>query len=209
MSENPTAPAPAPVTDAAPAPVVPSHPVTAPAPHTAGGKVLLAVTAALFVGWLGWLGYTALTKSREPIVSRAQAAGASVPVHAKISAAEPDKESMLLRPAANGGQLVTVLKGQADKPAFVVEVVEKLNANGPEAGTTIGVTNLPACAGFTGPGEYLLLLTRDGEATIDGRPAFTLVGQQRSPGADLEGVGPPVIYRWGPDVGKQVQRLFP
>jgi hypothetical protein len=169
--------------------------------------VFLAVTAVLFFGWLGWLGYTALTKSRAPTVSRAQVAAASVAVRAKLDAAEPDRESLLVRPAMNGGPSVNVLKGQAEKPAFVVEVLEKLHANGPEAGTKIGVTNLPACAGYTGPGEYLLLLNKDGEATLDGRPVYTVVGQQRSPGADLEGVGPPMIYKWSPDVEKQVPRV--
>lgn len=34
----------------------------------------LILTAAALVGWLGLLSYTALTKSRSPIVSQAQAA---------------------------------------------------------------------------------------------------------------------------------------
>ncbi len=202
MSDTPPAPAPNTNTTAAPAP----NPVPVAARHSVGGKVVLAVAAALFIGWLGWLGYTALTKSREPVVSRAQAAAAGVPVRAKLEAAEPDRESLLLRHTPNG-QVVTPLKGQADKPAFVVEVVENLHANGPAAGTKIGVTNLPACAGYTGPGEYLLLLNPDGDATLDGRPAYTLVGQQRSPGAEPDGA-PPMIYKWGDDVGKQVQRLY-
>ena len=170
------------------------------------GRVRLFIAAVLFIGWLGWLAVTALTKSREPVVSRAQAAAAGVPVRAKLEMAEPDRESLLLRHTPNG-QVVTPLKGQADKPAFVVEVVENLHANGPAAGTKIGVTNLPACAGYTGPGEYLLLLNPDGDATLDGRPAYTLVGQQRSPGAEPDGA-PPMIYKWGEDVGKQVQRLY-
>ena len=202
MSDTPPAPAPNTNTTAAPAP----NPVPVAARHSVGGKVVLAVAAALFIGWLGWLGYTALTKSREPVVSRAQAAAAGVPVRAKLEMAEPDRESLLLRHTPNG-RVVTPLKGQADKPAFVVEVVEKLHANGPAAGTKIGVTNLPACAGYTGPGEYLLLLNPDGDATLDGRPAYTLVGQQRSPGAEPDGA-PPMIYKWGDDVGKQVQRLY-
>lgn len=202
MSDTPPAPAPNTNTTAAPAP----NPVPVAARHSVGGKVVLAVAAALFIGWLGWLAVTALTKSREPVVSRAQAAAAGVPVRAKLEMAEPDRESLLLRHTPNG-RVVTPLKGQADKPAFVVEVVEKLHANGPAAGTKIGVTNLPACAGYTGPGEYLLLLNPDGDATLDGRPAYTLVGQQRSPGAEPDGA-PPMIYKWGDDVGKQVQRLY-
>ena len=64
-------------------------------------------------------------------------------------------------------------------------------------------------AGYTGPGEYLLLLEPEPGARLDGHPAFAVVGQQRSPGADLEGVGPPAIYKWGPDVRAQAKRLFP
>ncbi|QJX01045.1 hypothetical protein [Frigoriglobus tundricola] len=196
-----------------PTATTPSPPTThtSPAPgaegHTVRGKIFLAVTAVLFVGWLSWLGYTALNKSRGPVVSRAQAAAASVAVRAKLDLAEADRESMLVRPAVIGGQQVTVLKGQAEKPAYVVTVVEKLHANGPEAGTKIGVTNLPACHGFSEPGEYLLLLNKDDGATLDGHPVYTVVGQQRSPGADLDGVGPPVIYPWNADVEKQVQRV--
>lgn len=194
------------MSDARPSPVTPA-PQAGSAGHTVRGRVFLAVSAALFVGWLGWLGYTALTKSRGPIVSRAQAAAAGTAVRARLDLAEADRESMLVRPAVIGGQQVTVLKGQAEKPAYVVTVVEKLHANGPEAGTKIGVTNLPACNGFSGPGEYLLLLNRDDGATLDGHPVYTVVGQQRSPGAELEGVGPPMIYSWNADVEKQVQRV--
>jgi hypothetical protein len=68
---------------------------------------------------------------------------------------------------------------------------------------------LPSCAGYTGPGEYLLLLVKDNDSTIDGRPAYYLEGQQRSPGSDLEGVGPPMIYPWSEDVHQQVKRLYP
>lgn len=188
-------------------------PTPAPAIGPVSGKVLLGVAAALFIGWMGWLGYTALTKSHAPTVSRAQAAAATVPVRAELSTGVADRESFHRRTGTIGGEMTTVLKAQADKPAFIVKVVEQLHPNGPVAGTEIGVTNLPACSGYTGPGEYLLLLNRDDEASIDGKPAYALVGQQRSPGADLEGVGPPRIYPWtertGGDLRQQVKRLFP
>lgn len=200
MSDTPPTPGPA-------APPTPPAPTPAEPTRSAGSVLLLVVTAALFFGWLGWLAVTALTKSHEPVVSHAQAAAAAVPVRARLEAAVPDRESLLLRATPNG-QAVTPLKGKADKPAFVMEVVEQLRPNGPAAGTTIGVSNIDRCAGFTGPGEYLLLLNPDADATIDGRPAYTLIGQQRSPGAELDGA-PPVIYKWGADVGKQVQRLYP
>ena len=203
MSDTPPTPAPAATTN--PVPPSPGPAAAVPA-RPAGNKVFLAVAAVLFFGWLGWLAVTALTKSHEPVVSHAQAAAASVPVHVRLEAAVPDRESLLLRATPNG-QAVTPLKGKADKPAFVIEVVEQLRPNGPAAGTTIGVSNIDRCTGFTGPGEYLLLLNPDADATIDGRPAYTLVGQQRSPGAEPDGAAP-VIYKWGADVGKQVQRLY-
>ncbi len=190
-----------------PTPTANVSPVPGPERHTVPGKIFLAVTAALFFGWLSWLSYTALTKSHGPIVSRAQAAAARVAVRAKLDPAEPDRESMLVRPAVIGGQQVIVLKGEAEKPAFVVTVVEKLHATGPEAGTKIGVSNLYACSGFSGPGEYLLLLNKEDGVTLDGHPVYTVVGQQSSPGADLERSGPPMIYPWNADVEKQAQRV--
>lgn len=173
------------------------------------GRIRLFVAAALFIGWLGWLTVTALTKSHAPTVSHAQAAAATIPVRAELTNGVADKESFLRTPGPPVGETNRVLKEQADKPRYVVKVVEQLHAGGPAAGTEIGVPNLPACAGYAGPGEYLLLLNREDGATIDGKPAYTLVGQQRSPGSpDLESTSPR-IYPWSPDVAKQVKRLYP
>jgi hypothetical protein len=171
------------------------------------------VSAVLLLGWLSWLGYTALTKSRAPIVSHAQAAGATVPVLARVTTGTKDMHAKHERHLSNAPVVVTPLQGADGKPGFIVTVVEQLTPNGPEAGQQIGVTNLRDCAGFTGDGDYLLLLARDGENTIDKHPSYYLVGQQRSPGSDLMDVGPPMIYRWddktGPDLRQQVKRLFP
>src|SRR5437660_6465368 len=49
-----------------------------------GGRVRLAVAGVLLVGWLGWLSVTALTKSRAPIVSHAQAAVAKYQLVAEV-----------------------------------------------------------------------------------------------------------------------------
>ena len=76
-----------------------------------------------------------------------------------------------------------------------------MSANGPAVGTEIEVENLPAAtdkSGFTGPGDYLLLMTD--------RPYY-VVGQQRSPGNDLSGVGPPLVYRFSDSVRKQFEKL--
>jgi len=143
-------------------------------------KLRLAVAAALFLGWLGWLGYAAATKSRGPVVSRAQAAVATYVVVADVR-------------MQMGGKLPTR-----------VAVHEVLAGTGPAEPTGLTVTNLPETTGFDGDGDYLLMLRPD--------PAgggYEVVGQQRSPGYDLSGVGRPMIYRWSDDVRGQVKKLFP
>jgi|GEM_PF-771698 len=177
--------------------------------HSLGGKVLLAVTTLLLLAWMTWLSYTALTKSHEPVVSHAQAAAAQLAVVAELTDGKQDQESSLIRPGGIQGQNVTVMHAQAGKPGFVVKITDPLSPKGPAKDTEIAVWNLPNCSGYTGPGQYLLLLKKDEGATLNGKPAFYLVGQQRSPGENLEGVGAPMIYRWGPDVQAQVKRLFP
>ncbi|MCS6865201.1 MAG: hypothetical protein RMJ56_13260 [Gemmataceae bacterium] len=104
----------------------------------AWGKVGLAASAILLVAWFAWLGHTALTKSREPVVSRAQAAAAVVVV-------------------------VAELDGTGDSANPQARVKESLTTPSPPVGQVIVVKNLPICTGFGGPGEYLLLLQPLGE----------------------------------------------
>ncbi len=175
-------------------------------------RVRLIIATALFVGWLGWLGFTALTKSRAPVVSRAQAAGATVPVVVELTTGEDGREVFLLR---QHQPFPTPHKEKADRPAIVAAVVESFN-DGPEKGIQIAVTDLPNCTGYTGPGQYLLLLNKVEGAYVAApgatHTAYTLAGQQRSPGSDLIG-GPWVIYPWSEktadDLRKQVKKLFP
>ena len=143
-----------------------------------GRVIRLIVAAALFLGWMSWLGYAALSKSRGPVVSRAQAAVATHPVVAEVAGAET--------------------------PAGTATVIEPLGPDGPLAGTDLKVANLPEAAGWGAPGRYLLLLAKD---PVSG--TFYLVGQQRSPGFDLAGVGAPTIYPWSDDVRAQAKRLWP
>jgi hypothetical protein len=145
-----------------------------------GAKVRLLLAAALFLGWLGWLGYAALTKSRGPVVSRAAAAAATHPVVARLTA------------------------GEEGEPVTKVEVVKPLRADGPAAGTAVEVANLAAADGYTGAGEYLLLLTE-----ARGGDGYAVAGRQRSPGYEQVGGGRPVIYPWTPEVEAQARRLFP
>jgi hypothetical protein len=194
----------------------PPEPANTPAPQPAPGprrtsarKLFLAVAAALLLGWFAWLGYTALTKSREPTVSHAQAAAATVPVVATLTAGEEGQESKLVRPAGIEGHTTAELLAKADKPAFLVTVKEPLKNGAPAAGTVIGVANITSCSGYHGPGDYLLLLAPQPGAKLDGHPAYVVIGQQSSPGADLEGIGPAMIYKWGPGVQAQAKQLFP
>ena len=101
--------------------------------------------------------------------------------------------------AAKHAVVAEVKAGPDGKPLSRVEVVENLNPNDPAAGTEIEVVNLPAATMFAGEGPYLLLLNAEpiwmanpGEGPQP--KSFTIVGQQRSPGNDLSGVGPPLIY---------------
>jgi len=96
-----------------------------------GQKLRLAVAALLLLGWLGWLGYTAWAKYRGPVVSRSQAAAATLAVVARV-------------PGGDGPQ--------------VVEVSEVLTGAKPDGPLT--VTNVADAAGYDGPGEYLLLLAK-------------------------------------------------
>ncbi|HEX4610972.1 MAG TPA: hypothetical protein VH092_22470 [Urbifossiella sp.] len=96
-----------------------------------GRKLRLAAAAALLLGWLGWLGYAAAVKYRGPVVSQAQAAAATLVVHARV-------------PGGDGPQTVEV-----------VDVITGAKPDGP-----VVVTNLADAAGYAGPGEYLLLLAR-------------------------------------------------
>ena len=140
-------------------------------------KVRLAVAALLFFGWLGYLGYAALSKSRGPVVSRAQAAAAQVVVVAAVAGEE--------------------------KPGGTATVTESLK-DGPAVGTVLEVVNLPECNGWAGAGEYLMYLER-----VTPGEKFRVVGQQRSPGYDIGGVGKSMIYRWSPDVKAQAAKLLP
>jgi hypothetical protein len=136
----------------------------------------LVLAAIAFFGWLSYLSYAALTKNREPVISRAQAAAAK---HALVATVEEDD----------------------GKPRPTVKVIESLWGHGPAGGTEIVIENLPSATargGYTGPGDYLLLVTD---------PPFRLVGQQRSPGNDLAHTGPPLIYRWSDGLKRELEAI--
>lgn len=198
-----------------PAPANTPEPGPAPEARRSGArKAFLIVSATLLLGWFTWLGYTALTKSREPIVSHAQAAAAAAPVVATLINGEEGKESRLLRPGGIEGHTTGVLRESADKPSLLVTVKEPLTKSAPAAGTVVGVSNITGCSGYDGPGDYLLLLVPIAGGNLDNHPAFAVVGQQRpsgqqTSGPEVEGVGPATIYKWGPGVQAQTRSLFP
>jgi hypothetical protein len=138
------------------------------------GRWRLILAAIAFIGWLSYLGYAALTKNRGPVVSHIQVAAAKHAIVAEVNA------------------------GPDGKPDQHITVVEALSKDGPAKGSKIDVDNLPRASGFTGSGQYLLLLTD---------PPFLVVGQQRSPGNDLSGVGSPLVYRWSDEVKEQYEKL--
>lgn len=160
-------------------PLVPppfSHPPTAAAP-----KLFLAVTGLALVAWLAWLSVTALNKTRDPIVSRAQAAIAPIPVVAKVRAGgdgKPDATVVVVKPLTDGG-------------------LKELKAGG-----ELVVVNLSSAQGFGGEGEYLLLLTEP--FVVNGKLTSQLV-LYRTTASDAD---PPVIYKWSADVEKQAERLY-
>lgn len=158
-------------------PVAELPPVTRP-PTGAAPKLFLAVTALALVAWLAWLSITAMNKSREPIVSRAQASLAPLAV------------------------VATVKVGKDGKPDANVVVVKTPGREKPLEGKLL-VTNLPSARGFEGDGEYLLLLAPELFA-MDSEPMYQLV-VFRTTSTDTD---PPVIYKWSPDVEKQAERLY-
>jgi hypothetical protein len=154
--------------------------------------VRLIVALVLFAGWMAYLGYAALTKSRGPIVSHIQAAAASYAIVAEVDA---DQE----------GKTTTRVKVVEALPSTVL-------SGGPEAGTECEVLNLQDVRGFEGKGQYLLLVVPDTFAIRNPTDPhdirrYYVIGQQRSPGNDLMGVGKPAIYRWNEDVRKQYEKL--
>jgi hypothetical protein len=148
----------------------------------------LFVAAVLFTGWMSYLGYAALTKSHAPTVSHIQFA------------------------AARDAVVGEVRSDEDGKPAIQVKVVQWLFQSRQNPAGEVSVLNLSEVKGYDGPGQYLLLLQP--EQTLPPRPlqapepvSYLVVGQQRSPGNDLGGVGKPLVYRWTDDVRKQFELL--
>lgn len=148
----------------------------------------LILASAAFLGWLSYLGYAALSKNRSPVISRVQAAAATYAVVAEVAASPQGK------------------------PEAIITVVESLGRPALPAGSRRFVTNLAGASGFEGPGKYLLLLIEEPTLVETGAGgekarALSIVGQLRSPGNDLTGVGPPKVYRWTDELRRQFEGL--
>ncbi len=150
-------------------------------------RARLIAAAVLFFGWLAWLGYAAADKSRGPIVSRAQA-------------------TAVVGEEKKGAAVIAHVEAGPDgKPGTHAVVKELITAEGPKEGTELDVLNLPSVEGFTGPGDYLLLLIHGPTGE------WVVAGRQRSPGYET---GPdawpvdPVIYPDSHDVRAQALKLL-
>jgi len=100
---------------------------------------------------------------------------------------------------AQAAAATAAVVAELSEPGKPARVLERLRGDAPEAGD-IEVANLARTKGFDSPGHYLLLLTRE-------HGVWFVVGQQRSPGNDLAGVGPPLIYPWTDRLRKQFEEL--
>ena len=138
-------------------------------------RLRLGVALALFAGWVGWLGVQAFTRPRDPILSHAQFLVSTLDVIADVAADADGKP----KPA------VTVIRVHWPADAKVDPPLE--------------VANLPSCAGFVGPGRYVLPLVKRGDK-------YQVAGPPRSPGFEPLGkFGQPVIYPATPEVLRQLE----
>jgi hypothetical protein len=177
----------------------PEAPAAAPPPRLTARRWRLALTAALFVGWLGYLLYLVLTLPRldggpVPIVSRPQLLAADVDVVAHVE-------------GTDGPVVVKRVLWQGPRWRWWRPPLRE--------GQTIEVSNLKECrprsreegheapADFRGPGEYLLplrLLPQGGYAVaeIPASPGYPPGGRHKA--------GPPRIYPATPEVLAQERR---
>ncbi|MGL6076428.1 MAG: hypothetical protein ACRC8S_19925 [Fimbriiglobus sp.] len=133
----------------------------------------------LFVAWLGWLAFAVQSKGN-PILSRAQVINANQIVFAEVRV------------------------GDDGLPLPMAQVTKVLRGNVPVG--PIEVMNLPAAlpAGakhFSGPGEYLLLLSGDGKT-------YRIVGLPRSPGFEPAEPTRPVLYPATDATRLQIEKLI-
>jgi hypothetical protein len=124
-------------------------------------RVRLAVCALLFLGWIGWLVYLSATTTRPVVLSRPQFLASSLYVVAELHA-DPKGDNA---PAAE---------------ATIRDIVWPPSGE-ERPGKKVIIANLPKSGeqGWTGPGEYILPLTKVAQS---GNDIYRVAFIPRSPG---------------------------
>jgi hypothetical protein len=143
-------------------------------------RTRLVVAALLFGAWMGWLAYLAATATRPVVLSRPQFLVATHYVVARL--------------AADGS-----------RPASSVHILE---VHWPKEGDhwkdkELIIPNLPRCAGWQGPGDYILPL-------IKTEGGYEVAQIPPSPGYFASRAGPPEswrIYPRTPETTRQLQKI--
>jgi hypothetical protein len=135
----------------------------------------LAIAVLLFAGWISWLIYLTLTSANPTVLSRPQLLVSTLEVVAQVPGitAEPPEVS-------------------------VERVYWPTEQQNQWQGKKIIVNNLSECQGWSGPGEYLMPLSSEGQS-------FRVTPIPPSPGYSRN--GPPVIYAWTPQVARQLDTI--
>lgn len=104
-------------------------------------RLRLGVAAAAFAAWVGYLGYLALTTTRPVVLSRPQFLAAEAYVLAELQATD---------------------KGEPSAHVLVKQVFWSKDGAGPKGDVTVSnLPGSPTIQGWSGPGEYVLALSRD------------------------------------------------
>lgn len=146
--------------------------------------LLLVVAALLFAGWMAWLGYLALTTTRPEVLSRPQFLASEVDVIAEVTG---DTE------AANATVTVKEVLWHAGDVK-----------NPPALEAPLVIVNLPRVVpadGWTGPGLYLLPLSRDMVGN-----GFRVAPVLHSPGL-ARSHDRPRIYHWTNPAREQYRQI--
>ena len=170
-----------------------------------GARIRLAVTAALFVGWLGYLGFLAARHARPVVLSKAQLAEATCAVRAEVRAGEggrPDPQVVIKEVFGNtpDAQLLRERQKFVAPPAAELVVGPFLGGLRTELVGNLEDARLLNGRDFPGTGEYLLPLTRRAGG-------YWLAPMPRSPGYEVP--PRPLIYPWTPDIEHQLHALWP
>ncbi len=144
-------------------------------------SVRLALAILLFGSWISWLAYLAATTTRPIVLSRPQFLVSTLDVIARVEADGPRPHPLVH---------VTDVHWPTDQADLKLK--------------SISVRNLPQCAGWQSPGEYILPLVKSGDAFEVARvppspgyvpsgnsPALRIYPRTAETVRQLEGIGKP------------------